>query len=136
MYNEFISQLHNYAKVIRTLAEGYLPILLVTPLKLLEILASVNETLTKTNCDYDIVIKRLHLHYDRKLVIFSIDKKRNLIIQFPIFVQPYTQQPLNLYQLETTPVPVTDKYTKAETYRQIQIKKAIHNIKHQNVYKH
>ena len=26
MYNEFISQLHNYAKAIRILAKGYLPI--------------------------------------------------------------------------------------------------------------
>ena len=97
MYNKFISQLHNYAKVIRILAKGYLSILLVTPLKLQEILALVKETLTKTNPDYDIVIKRLHLYYDMKLVTFGIDKKRNLIIQFPVFVQPYTQQPLILY---------------------------------------
>ena len=57
MYNEFISQLHNSAKAIRILAKGYLPILLITPLKLKEILASVQETLIKTNPDYDIVIK-------------------------------------------------------------------------------
>ena len=44
MYNEFIPQLHNYAKVTRILAKGYLPILLITPLKLLEILASVKNT--------------------------------------------------------------------------------------------
>ena len=92
LYNEFISQLHNCAKVIRILAKGYLPISLVTPLKLQEILASVKETLTKTNPNYDIVIKRLHLYYDMKLVTFGIDKKRNLIIHFPIFIKPYTQQ--------------------------------------------
>ena len=97
MYNEFISQLHNYAKGIRILAKGYLPILLITPLKLKEILVLVKETLIKTNPDYDIVIKQLHLYYDMKLVTFGIDKKRNLIIQFPIFIQPYTQQPLTLY---------------------------------------
>ena len=34
MYNEFIKQLHMYAKTVRFLAKGYLPILLVTPLKL------------------------------------------------------------------------------------------------------
>ena len=32
MYNEFISQLHNYTKTIRILAKGYLPISLFTPL--------------------------------------------------------------------------------------------------------
>ena len=60
------------------------------PLKLQEILDSVKETLIKINPDYNIVIKRLHLYYDMKLVTFGIDKKRKLIIQFPIFVQPYT----------------------------------------------
>ena len=82
---------------VRILAKGYLPILLVTPLKLQEILNSFKETLIKTNPDYDIVIKRLHLYYNMKLVACRIDKKRNLIIQFPIFVQPYAQRPLTLY---------------------------------------
>ena len=123
IYNEFISQLRIYAKAVRILAKGYLPILLITPLKLQEILDSVKETLIKTNPDYDIVIKRLHLYYDMKLVTFGIDKKRILIIQFPIFVQPYTQQPLILYQLETVPVPIVDKNTKANSYTEILVKK-------------
>ena len=90
IYNKFILHLHIYAKAVRVFAKGYLPISLVTPLKLQEILDSVKETLIKTKPDYDIVIKRLHLYYDRKLVTFRIDWKRNLIIQFPVFVQPFT----------------------------------------------
>ena len=105
------------------MAKGYLPIWLITPLKLQEILNSVKETLTKTNPDYDIVIKRLHLYYDMKLVTFGIYRKRNLIIQFPNFVQPYMQQPLILYQLETVWVPIVDKKNKADSYTQLQIKK-------------
>ena len=54
-----------------------------------------------------------------KLVTFGIDRKRNLIIQFPFFVQPYTQQPLTV----TVPVPIIDKNTKADSYTQLQIKK-------------
>ena len=71
-----------------------------------------------------------------KLVTFGIDKKRNLIIHFPIFVQPYTQQPLILYQLETVPVPVVDKNTKADTYTQPQIKKPYIALNTGNIYKH
>ena len=52
-----------------------------------------------------------------------MDRKRNLIIYFPIFMQPYTQQPLTLNQLETVPVPIVDKNTKAHSYTQLQIKK-------------
>ena len=79
--------------------------------------------LIKTNPDYDIVIKRLHLYYNMKLVTFSIDRHRNIIIWFPIFVHPYTQQPPILYQLETVPVHIVDKNTKADSYTQLQIKK-------------
>ena len=39
-----------------------------------------------------------------KLVRFGIDYQKNLIIQFPVFVQPYTQTKLTLYQVETAPV--------------------------------
>ena len=58
-----------------------------------------------------------------QLVTFGIDKDRNLIIQFPIFVQPYTQQPLILYQLETVPVPILDQNNKAQSYILLQPKK-------------
>ena len=104
--NKFISQLYIYAKAVRILAKDYLPVSLITPFKLQEIIDSIKEMLFKTNPDYDIVIKRLHLYYDMKLVTLRIDRKRNLIIQFPIFVQPYIQQTLILYQLETVPVPI------------------------------
>ena len=69
------------------------------------------------------MIKRLHLYYDIKLVTFGLDRKRNLIIQFPIFIQPYTQQLLILYQLEMVPVPIVDQNTKAQSYTELKIKK-------------
>ena len=47
VYNEFITQLQIYAKAVRILAKGYLPISLIMPYKLQEILNSVKEILTK-----------------------------------------------------------------------------------------
>ena len=47
-------------------------------------------------------------HIHMKLVTFSIDKNRNLIVQFPVFIQLSTQQPLILYQIETVPVSIID----------------------------
>ena len=76
-----------------------------------------------TNYDYDLVIDKLHPYYDMQLATFGIDKDRNLIIQFPIFVQPYIQQPLVLYQLETVPVPVLDQNDKAQSYMLLQPRK-------------
>ena len=104
------------------------------PLKLQQIISSVKETLIKTNPDYDIVIKRLHLYYNMKLVTFGIDWKRNLIIQFPIFVHPYTQQPLILYQLEMVPVPIVYENTRVQSYTELKNKEAIHSVKLWNIY--
>ena len=94
LYKELITQLHIYANAIRVLAKGYLSIPLVTSLKLKEILKAVRITIRETNPDYYLVIKRLHLYYDMKLVTFGIDSSNNLTVQFPVFIQPYTQQPL------------------------------------------
>ena len=81
------------------MAKGYLPISLITPSKLREILNDVKTSIRKTNPDYDLVTDRLQLYYDMQLVTFGIDKNKNLILQFPVFIQPYTQQPLILYQI-------------------------------------
>ena len=98
LYRELITQLCTYPSPIRTVAKGYLPNTLITPVKLKEILNEVRKTLQITNPDYDLIIDRLHLYYDMQLVTFGIDKDRNLIVQFLVFIQPYTQQPMVLYQ--------------------------------------
>ena len=103
LYKELITQLCIYTTSIRILAKGYLPISLITPSKLREILNDVKTAIRKTNPDYDLVIDRFQLYYDMKLVMFGIDKERNLIIQFPVYIEPCAQQPLILYQIETVP---------------------------------
>ena len=123
LYRELISQLCMYASAIRILAKGYLPNTLITLGKLKEFLHEVRKTLWITNPDYDLVIDGLHLYYDMPLMTFGIDKDRNLIIQFPIFVQPYSQQPLVLYQLETVSVPILDQNDKVQSYMLLQPRK-------------
>ena len=59
-----------------------------------------------------------------QLVKFGINSDMNLVIQFPIFIQPYKQKPLILYQLETVPVPILDQNTKAQSHTNLRIKKA------------
>ena len=108
LYKELITQLKSYVSAIRILAKDYLPTTLITPSKLQEILTEVIKSLQQTYPDYALVLDRLHLYYDMQLVTFEIDREMNLVIQFPVSIQPYIQKPLILYQLETVPVPILD----------------------------
>ena len=100
-----------------------MPISLITPSKLEAILEQVTLAITKTNKDYELALHRLYLYYDMKLVTFGIDNQKNLIIQFLVSVQPYTQTKLTLYQIEAVPVPILDANNKAQSYTQLIIEK-------------
>ena len=97
--------------------------MLLPPSKLAKILHEVMQVLSKMNKNYGLVLKRMYKYYDMKLVTFAIDQDRNLIIQFPVFIQPYTQKPLTLYQIETIPVLILDMNKKADSYTWIRIDK-------------
>ena len=86
-----------------------------------EILKEVKEAIQTTNPDYDIVRNRLHLYYDMKLVTFDIAGDQNLIIQFPVFIQLYTQQPLIPYQIDKVPVPIIDQNKQTDLCAHLQI---------------
>ena len=58
-----------------------------------------------------------------KLVTFGIDYQKNLIIQFPVFVQPYMQSKLTLYQVKTVPVPILGNNNTVQSYTQLIIEK-------------
>ena len=79
--------------------------------------------IAKSNKDYDLVLTRLYLYYNMKLVMFRIDNQRNLIVQFPVFVQPYTQKRLIMYQIETVPLPVWDENEEVHSCTELKIEK-------------
>ena len=58
-----------------------------------------------------------------KLVTFRIDNQRNLIVQFPVFIQPYTQKRLIMYQIKTVLVPILDKNEQAQLYTELKVEK-------------
>ena len=58
-----------------------------------------------------------------KLVMFGIDSQKNLIIQFPVFVQPYMQRKLTLYQIKNSPSANLDASNKIQSYTQLKIEK-------------
>ena len=123
MYERFIKELKLYSKAIRVLSKGYLPISLLPSSKLEKILKEVRIAIAKSNKDYNLVLTRLYLYYDMKLVIFGIDNQRNLIVQFPVFVQPCTQKRLIMYQIETVLVPILHENEQVHSFNELKIEK-------------
>ena len=76
MYERFINELKSYSKAIGILSKGYLPISLIPLSKLETILQQVKTALAKTNKNYDLVLNRLYLYYDMKLVSFGINNNK------------------------------------------------------------
>ena len=52
---------------------------------------------------------------------YDLVLNKKLIIQFPVFVQPYTQTKLTLYQIETVPIPILDANDKAQSHTQLKV---------------
>ena len=75
MYERFIEELKLYSKAIRVLSKGYLPISLLPPSKLEKILKEERIAIAKSNKDYDLVLARLYLYSDMKLVTFGRQPK-------------------------------------------------------------
>ena len=75
MYEKLIAEVRSYSKAIRILSKGYLSITLITPSKLEAILKQVPIAIAKTNQDYELVLNRLYLYYDMKLVTFGRQSK-------------------------------------------------------------
>ena len=115
MYERFIEKLKLYSKAIRVLSKGYLPISPLLPSKLQKILKEVRIAIAKSNKDYNLVLTRLYLYYDMKLVTFGTDNQGKSIVQFPVFMQPYTQKRLIMYQIATVPVPILDENKQAHS---------------------
>ena len=114
LYRKLITQLHIGKRLYTNFIDHS---------KLRGIPNDVKIAIRKTNPDYDLVIDRPHLYYNMQLVTFGIDKEKNLLVQFPVFIQPYTQQPLILYQIETVPVPIIDQNTQTQSYMHLQVNK-------------
>ena len=134
MYEKFIEELKLYSKVIRVLSKGYLPISLLAQSKLEKILKEVRIAIAKSNKDYDLVLTGLYLYYNMKLVTFGIDNQRNLIVQFPVYVQPYTQKRLIMYQIKTVPVPILDENELVHSYTELKIEKPYIALNEKNIH--
>ena len=86
-------------------------------------LNQIKAALQKTDPNYNLLFHDLYYYYDMQMVSFSYDKDFNFLLQLPVFIEPYFQDPLSLYQIETVPIPIKDINTEANSYSWLWLRK-------------
>ena len=123
LQQHLIEELEGLMNAIRILSRGYIPINLIPPTQLLKMIAQVEETVQKTDPEYELAIKNPSLYYDLKLASYGIDKDNNLLMQFPVWLKERTHVPLTLMEIETVKVPIHDENDKANSYTEVEFEK-------------
>ena len=78
----------------------------------------VRTTVLKIKSEYDLANKRLYLYY-MKIATFGIDNNSDFFVKFLVFVQPYNESSLILFQIETVPVPTLNQNAHADSCAEV-----------------
>ena len=122
VYQEMIERINQFLDATITLTQGYLPRELITPSRLRRMVEEVERKVKETHPNFQVALKDPNDYYDMKLVTFGT-KDKDLVITFPVFLQHGDRQTLELYQVETVPVPVQDVNDELDTFTQVIPKK-------------
>ena len=120
LYRELSLDLDILLRSINQLSKCRLPIDLITPNMLSEFTDDVREQLRLIHPDYTLVLAHLSDYYDMNLVTFGLDPKSALVIVFSIFIKPIHNKAMELYEIESTHVPIEDKNEKANSYSKVR----------------
>lgn len=123
IYRELITSLKEMLNAVATLSRGYLPAEIFTPKRLTNITQEVALMLSKHHPEYGLALNHLSDYYDMKMVTFGIAPDHSMIITFPVLVKHNNRQRLDLYEVETVPVPVQDLNKELSTYTEAVIPK-------------
>ena len=103
-YQQLLADLDHLMDGLDSLSSGLLSHSIIPPGKLAELLEHVNMELIEHFKEYELAMTEIHQYYDLPLVSYSYTDGM-LILQIPIYIKHYQQQTLELFSLQTVPVP-------------------------------
>ena len=101
------NDLQAHQRALQTALRDNLPIGLVRPSKLQEILGHVRSALRDTHAQYELAIEDLQYFYESAVSVNSIDKALTLSFRIPLSAGDYTK--FHVYELRTVHIPVPNK---------------------------
>ncbi len=104
MTNNYVQHANCFLDGISALADGQITEALVPTTHLRNMLRYVGFDLLKHYPEYRLAFPRLDFYYRKARVDFTRVGPR-VLIQVPVYVKHYRQSPLDLYRIQTIPVP-------------------------------
>ena len=120
-YREAVKAARDFLDEIAIVTQGRLPRALISDNQLREILGKVDAMIKRNYPDYVLAATHISHYRNMKMVTFADQQTHSLIVTFPAFIKNYKQPSLSLYEVETVPVPITDKNVKANSFSQARI---------------
>ena len=103
-YQQLLADIDHLMDGLDSLSSGLLSHSITPPGKLAELLEHVNMELIEHFREYELAMTEIYQYYDLHLVSYSYTDGM-LILQIPIYIKHYQQQTLELFSLQTVPVP-------------------------------
>ena len=103
-YQQLLADLDHLMDGLETLSSGLLSHTIIPPVKLAELLSHLKMELIEHFKEYELAMTEIHQYYDLPLVSYSCTAGM-LILQISIYIKHYQQQTLELFSLQTVPVP-------------------------------
>ncbi len=104
MYDYMIIRAEFLMDALDSLSTGHLSHKLVQPSDLQKLVDEVDTNIKNNFPEYTLVLKTVQEYYDMPRVRFQYANGK-LVVQVPLYVQHYTQHPLDLYHLVAVPLP-------------------------------
>jgi hypothetical protein len=104
-FEDLISNLDGYGNAIVSLLHGHLPREILSPIVLSDILNHAAEQIYAIEPDYTLTFTDIDHYYSFSDLVYSV-RDNHLVVVLPLTLRLRSQQTLNLYRLESVPVPV------------------------------
>ena len=115
IYEVLMHKLEQIRQALNIMSTENLPITLISSTEVTHVLDQVKTAIQTTNPPNILLFPDLY-HHHMKLINLRYDNGFNLLLEFPTFIELYSQKPFALYHLETVPVPIIDTNTEANVY--------------------
>ena len=104
LYEQILTEIDHILVAVDLLSQGHLSHTLIAPSLLLDMIVSVKSELLTNYPGYELVTDSVDEVYD--LPVHKYERMHGMLIVYvPLYVKPSLQEPLNLFQVESIPVP-------------------------------